>query len=202
MSSTSSRSCGRGSRNDDPRQTEPGVSRRRASRLLPRPGDLRGTADGEIVDDVREKTAYALKAFPELAGKTVNVGRLDLDQHTGDPETLNGQAFKTNLLVTYPVDRPTSFITVYHELAHLAIGQLDKSGEDVPVTSEEFCSIFAVSRMPVGTIDEQRVPYLGRPSRPAEKWPEICQRAIEYREERGANSHYIQRAREWLEVGG
>lgn len=148
--------------------------------------------DEKIVEDVRRKMRRALQDFPELANKTVTVGRMDPD------EDALGQARFWNLMVLFPVDRFTYFQTVYHELAHLAIHVRNQRGEDVPITSEEFCSLFAIARMPVDRIDEDRIAYFGEPSAPKEEWPEICQRALDYRDENGAHSHYIQRANEWL----
>jgi len=151
-------------------------------------------ADEEIVQDLRSKTARALQAFDELAGKTVTVGRLDPD------EDALGRAWFWNLVTLYPVAEYTPMMTVYHELAHLAIHVQRTRGEDVPITSEEYCSIVAVARMPVEHIDRDRIAYLGYPDARREDWPAICERALAYRAENGANSHYIQRCKEWLGV--
>lgn len=151
-------------------------------------------ADEEIVADIRSKTGRALQAFDELAGKTVTIGRLDPDEDAA------GRAWFYNLVTLYPVDSRTSMMTVYHELAHLAVHVRRMRDEDVPITSEQFCSIFAVARMPPEHIDRDRIAYLGYPDAPREEWPEICRRALQYREENGANSHYIQRCQEWLGV--
>jgi len=51
--------------------------------------------------------------------------------------------------------------------------------------------------MPPTAIDESRIPYLGEPSAPAEEWPEICRRALRYRED---HHQYIQQCKEWLGV--
>jgi hypothetical protein len=151
-------------------------------------------ADEQVVSEIRSKTARALQGFDELAGKTVTIGRLDPD------EDALGRAWFYNLVTLYPVDSTTPMMTVYHELAHLAIHIRRTRDEDVPITSEEFCSIFAVSRMPPEHIDRDRIAYLGYPDAPREEWPDICERALEYRAENGANSHYIQRCQEWLGV--
>ncbi|QCC60744.1 hypothetical protein NP511_02030 [Natrinema thermotolerans] len=156
-----------------------------------------GRADEDVREDIREKTEVALKDYPELAGKTVTIGRIDPD------EDANAQAFFYNLLTAYHTDRFASLQTVYHELAHLAIFVQHEQGEDVPLSSEEYCSIVAVSRMPVRYLEHDNredISYLGTPTVPKAEWPEICQRALEYREENGRNSHYIQRCKEWLEV--
>jgi len=144
-----------------------------------------------IRDDIRAKMKRALTDFPELAHRAVTVGRMDPDADAA------GRARFWNLMVLFPVDRVTSFTTVYHELAHLAIHIRNERGEDVPITSEEFCGIFGVARMPTELIDEDRVPYLGEPSVPKEEWPEICERALEYRED---HHDYIKQCEKWLGV--
>lgn len=141
--------------------------------------------------DIRAKMSRALEDFPELAGKTVTVGRTDPDDDVG------GRAWFYNLLVNIPPEELTTFMTVYHELAHLAIHVRDERGEDIPHTSEEFCSIFAVARMPPRLIDERRISYLGEPSAPMEEWPEICRRALAYRED---NHDYIKQCEAWLGI--
>jgi hypothetical protein len=151
-------------------------------------------ADDPVLQYLRRKMLRAMEDFPELTGKTVTVGRLDPD------EDALGQAQFWNLLVKFPVDDVTSWRTVYHELAHLAIHVRNQRGEDVPPTSEPFCSIVGISRMPVDLIDGGRIAYLGYPDVPREEWPDICNRALEYRKERGANSHYIQQCCDWLEI--
>lgn len=149
-------------------------------------------ADDPILEDIKRKTARALEHYPELAGKTVTVGRLDPD------EDVNGRATFFNLMTFYPVDRITSFLTVYHELAHLAIHIRNQRGDDVPITSEEYCSLLAITRMPTDRLDRNHIAYFGKPTAPRNEWPDICQRALNYRDEHGANSHYIKRANEWL----
>jgi len=147
--------------------------------------------DEKLPDDIRSKMQRALDDFPELVGKTVTVGRLNPDEDAA------GRAMFFNLLVLYPVDSVTSWTTVYHELGHLAIHVRNQRDEDVPITSEEFCSIFSVARMPTAL----RCTRCGRgqsgASAPREEWPEICQRALAYREE---NHDYIKQCREWLGV--
>jgi len=142
-------------------------------------------------DDIRTKMGRVLEAFPELAGKTVTVGRLNPD------EDAVGRARFYNYMVLFPVDRVTSWQTVYHELAHLAIHARREDGQDVPTTSEEYCSILAVSRMPVDRLDEDRIAYLGHPQVTKAEWPDICQRALEYRED---HHDYIKQCKAWLEV--
>lgn len=152
-----------------------------------------GGAAEEIREDVRSKMETALRAFPELAGTTVTVGRLAPD------DDVRGRAMFHNFLVSFPVSEYTSHQTVYHELAHLAIHVRNERGEDVPITSEEFCSILGVSRMPPDQLYRDDISYLGKPDVPKDDWPDICQRALEYREE---HRNYIQQCRQWLGIGG
>lgn len=145
----------------------------------------------QIIEDLKSKHATALKQFPALSGETINIGLIDPDADA------HGRARVRNNIVLYPPDRFTSLMTVYHELGHLAIHHRDQRGEDVATTSENFCSIFSVARMPPDHIDEDRIPYLGQPSVPKSEWPEICRQALEYRED---HHNYIQQCNEWLGV--
>ncbi len=154
-------------------------------------------ADDDLQRDVRYKTQLALEHYPELAGKTVTIGRIDPDKDNA------AQAFFHNLLAVYHTDRLPSIQTVYHECAHLAIFVQHEQGEDVPLQSEEYCSIVAVSRMPVRHLEHDTrtdISYLGEPGVPKAEWPGICEDALEYRDERGRNSHYIKRCQEWLGI--
>ena len=124
---------------------------------------------------VKERIEIALKYFPELADETIYVGILSKDY-------VNGCADSLNRIIKFPVNEIPSFVTVFHELAHLAIQKRVEQGERLPLTSEEFCSIFAMSRMPPELIDENRIPYLGIPKIPMEYVPALCKKALEYRE--------------------
>lgn len=151
-------------------------------------------ASEDLRDDVRRRLHRAMRDFPELAHETVTVARLDPDR---TPDGVTGQAGVLNRLVYLPTEHHSSMQTVYHELAHLAIEIQDEQGEDVPTTSEEYCSILAVSRMPADLIERDDISYLGQPSVPQSEWPEICQRALEYREE---HHDYIQQCKQWLGI--
>lgn len=140
---------------------------------------------------LKKRVQYALEAFPELNNTTVTVGKKPEDH------SWYAEADWDNDIIFLPTHETCPCITIYHELGHLAIKKLDEHGVDVPVTSEEFCSIFSVARMPVEAIDRDHIAYLGNPEKPREEWPDICQRALEYRERK---RNYIQKAREWLEV--
>ena len=159
------------------------------------------TFDGNVdesKDWLRGKTRttlrQALEHFPELSGETVTVVRLD--PKVLDRDQAVAQAGPLNRLVYLPTSQVTTLVTMYHELAHLAIAVLDENGADVPTSSEEFCSLFAMARMPVDRIDEERIPYFDEPSIEKERWPEVCRAALEYREHNHAN---IQQAQRWLD---
>ena len=146
-------------------------------------------ADDDVVGHVKRRLPTALRDFPALSGETVNVGVL---YENADAEA---QAFGYNRLICLPPDTHVSNVTLWHELGHVAIRIRHENGEDVAKTSEEYCSIYSVARMDPSMIDETRVPYLGKPSVPTSEYPEICRRALEYREE---NRNYIQQCKEWL----
>jgi hypothetical protein len=148
-------------------------------------------ADAGVLDSIRERMPVALRWFPALAHETVNVGILY------EQADANAQAFGYQRTICLPPEEHTTNVTLWHELGHVAIRVRYEDGEDVPRTSEEFCSIFAVARMPPEAIDEDRIPYLGEPDAPPEEWPDICQRALEYRED---HHQYIQQCKEWLEI--
>lgn len=146
----------------------------------------------EYLDDLRRRLQTALSDFPELNSRTVTVALADPDDGR-----FEARADWHNDLIFLPTDSYCSNLTLWHELAHLAINQLDERGADVPPTSEEFCSIFAVARMRPDQIDRDRIAYLGYPDEPPDRWPELCQRALEYRED---HHNYIQQCKDWLKV--
>lgn len=150
-----------------------------------------GQAHDDVLDSVKKRLPVALRDFPALAHETINVGIL---YENADAQA---QAFGYNRLICLPPDEHTTNVTLWHELGHVAIRVRHENGEDVAKTSEKFCSIYSVARMPGEVIDEDRVPYLGEPSAPREDWPDICQRALEYRKD---NQDYIQQCKEWLGI--
>lgn len=160
-------------------------------RILERFGEK---ADAEVLESLRSRLPRALSEFPTLGTETINVGIL---YEGADAEA---QAFGYNRLICLPPEKHVSNITLWHELGHIAIRVRYEAGQDVAKTSEEFCSIFSVARMSKGAIDEDTIPYLGEPDVPKDKWPDICRRGLQYREENGANSHYIKKTEEWLEI--
>jgi hypothetical protein len=126
-------------------------------------------------DVIKERIEIALKYYPELSHETIYVGILS------EKDYAKGRADSLNKIIKFPVNEIPSFVTVFHELAHLAIRKRVEQGEKLPTTSEEFCSIFAMSRMPPELIDEDRVPYLGIPKIPIRYIPALCKKALEYR---------------------
>lgn len=145
----------------------------------------------------------ALDRFPELEGETVTVGRLKPSKEytLGDPIAV---ADPYNRMVYFDVDEAPTNLTIYHELAHLAvrarIDQGDTGDVGLPPSSEPFTSIYSVAKMPADAIDRDFISYLGEPTVPRGVWPETCRRALAYRAERGKNSHYVQKAKEWLGI--
>ena len=155
-------------------------------------------ASGELEplrEDVRTRLPRALEDWPELSAETVTVARLD-PKH--DDTNVNAQAGMVNRIIYLPANTVTSWVTFYHELGHLAIQVRNENGADLPHTSEEFCSIFSMARMPKSLVDTDYVPYLGRPALRPQRWPYVCQKALDYREN---HRDYIQQAKDWLRVG-
>lgn len=145
----------------------------------------------------------ALTRFPELEGETVTVGRVkpETEYTLGDPIAV---ADPFNRLVYFDTDAAPSNLTVYHELAHLAVRARIDAGDTgavgLPPSSEPFTSIYSVAKMTSDDIDRDWISYLGEPEAPRSEWPEVCRRALEYRAECGKNSHYVQKAKEWLAI--
>jgi hypothetical protein len=148
----------------------------------------------EEVTDLKRRVGEALNHFPALAGQTVTVACRRNPETEHNAWNPYASADAVNRLIRVPTHERTTNVTLYHELAHLAIEIEDEHGADVPTSSEEFCSLYAIARQPPDLIDEDRIPYLGQPDPPKARWPEIARRALEYREEHHA---YIKQAREW-----
>lgn len=146
--------------------------------------------DGELAT-LKRRIQSSLRYFPELNETTVTIAK--------KPEAHRwyAEADSDNDIVFLPTHELCSRTVICHELAHLVIYKLDDAGADVPVTSEEFCSIFAIARMAPEDIDADWISYLGEPSVPREEWPGICRRALEYRED---HHNYIQQCQGWLEI--
>jgi hypothetical protein len=143
----------------------------------------------------RQMLRKVCQLFPELSTETVYVGVThgEISYH-GEPFAM---ADPYNMMIFVQADNFREYQVLFHELEHLVIEQEDSNGKDVPVTSEEYCSIRAVARMPPDMVYRDDIAYLGEPDAPKEEWPDICQRALEYREEK---RNYIQKCKEWLEI--
>jgi len=154
----------------------------------------------EEVTDLKSRLAAALDHFPALAGQTVTVAcRHNPDREKHSRWNPYASADPVNRLIRVPTHERTTNVTLFHELAHLAIEIEGERGQDVPTSSEEFCSLYAIARQPPALIDKVRIPYLGHPDQPKEEWPRLARKALEYRENHHA---YIQKARQWLGTTG
>jgi len=138
-------------------------------------------------DELKRKLEQALQYFPELDDEEIYIGILS------EKDPAAGKADGINRIVKFAVDRPPTFVTIFHELMHLTIHKRKENGEKLPGT-EEFCSIAAMARMPPELIDEDRIPYVGC-FRSRESVPELCRSALEYRKIR---RNYIQFLRKRL----
>jgi hypothetical protein len=147
-------------------------------------------ANEAVCDDTRKRVPMTMKQFPELAGDVVTVAcRQPWDRKLG-------RADMRNRIVWLPAEHASSFITVYHELAHLAIQVLDERGADVAPSSERYTGLFGVARMPPNHVDEQRIPYFDVDySVSKEQLPAVAGHALEYRQ---SNHDYHQQAIRWL----
>ena len=135
-----------------------------------------------------EKVKTAVNYFPELDEEVIYLGITKRKDCSADVDVLNR-------IIRFQIETKPTFVTVFHELAHIVIYKLSESGKDVPRRSEEFCSIFAMARMPPELIDEDAVPYVGKYKVPREYVPKICKKALEYRK---THRNYIQQCKEWL----
>ncbi|WP_254810671.1 hypothetical protein [Natronosalvus amylolyticus] len=153
-------------------------------------------ASAQWMEQFEPKFSRALRYFDDLAGQTVTVAHLKPSKEyvLSDPIAV---ADPHNNILYFDTAHEVSYLTIFHELAHLEIYTQSDQGRDVPVTSEEYCSIYAVALMDEHLIDRDRIAYLGHPAVHRNEWPEICQRALEYRED---HRNYVQKVKEWLET--
>ena len=130
-------------------------------------------------DTVKLMIEMSLKYFPELKDETIYVGIL---RENDDAE---GRANTHNRIILFKPNKVPTFVTVFHELMHIAIEKVNENGGKLPKT-EEFCSIAAMARMPPNWVDEDAIPYIGAPKIPIpiNLYPELCRRALEYRKQR------------------
>jgi len=154
----------------------------------------------EEVTDLKHRLGEAIPHFTALGGQTVTVAcRMNPDREKHTRWNPYASADPVNRLIRVPTHERTTNVTLFHELAHLAIEIEGERGADVPTSSEEFCSLYAIARQPADLIDEHRIPYLGHPDQPKEEWPRLARKALEYRENHHA---YIQKARQWFGTTG
>lgn len=140
-------------------------------------------------DALARRVGRARASFPALADTEIVVTRADPD------DDRKGRAFPAGRVVALPANTEPTNVTIYHELGHIAIAVRAECGEDLPTTSEEFCAIWSMAKMPAGAVDERRVPYLTTPVVGKEMLPEICRQALRYRED---HHDYVQQCNRWL----
>jgi len=158
--------------------------------------DYVGANIDSTLDEVRQWLKTGLKHYPELADQTIYVGitHEDVSYH-GEPHAM---ADPYNRIVYLNEGSMTEgYQTLFHELMHILIRREQEQGKDVPITSEEYCSIRTIAKMPSDLLYRDDISYLGKPGVPKDEWPTICQRAINYREN---NRNYIQKCKEWLKI--
>ncbi len=139
--------------------------------------------------DLRRRCTDARRQFPALREATIVLTR---DDPTLDRK---GAAWRWGNIIFVPEDKRVDNVTLYHELGHLAIQTRVDRGEDLPQTSEEFCGIWSMARMPPEAVDDRRVPHLTTPVLEKEVLPEVCRQALRYRED---HHDYIQQCNRWL----
>ena len=118
------------------------------------------------IDKLKLMIPIALKYFPELDTVYVGVSNIRCN-HKACADT-------DNFLVRFRVDLMPTFVTIFHELMHLV-----QHSTDAPKT-EEYCSIYAMARMPEEFVDDS-IPYIG--GDPVRfKLAELCRETVKYRE--------------------
>jgi len=132
--------------------------------------------------ELKRMVRHAVKYFPELADETIYVGVLEKC-------TEIGKASSINRLIMFRVDVKPTYTAIFHELMHIATRVLHEKGHRVPYTSEEYCSIAAMARMPPSMVDSDTIPYIGKARIPRHLIPKVCQQALEYRKH---HRNYIQ----------
>jgi hypothetical protein len=158
------------------------------------------TLEDADIGAVKRQLQPALRGFPELNGRHVTVGRIPPSVEMYNDPVARARPY--NYFIELPPGRRPTNMTLYHELAHLAIYDRYEAGDDVPRTSEEYTSLYALARMDPGDIYDDRIPYFGKVDASTDDWPMIAQDALDYRRENGKNSHYLEYARERFWEGG
>lgn len=149
-------------------------------------------AEEDIYEDTRARVSIAMQKFPEFASETISIAA----REPWDDKL--GRANMRNRIVYLPTEHASTFVTVFHELAHLAIQIRDEQGKDVAPSSERYTGLFGVARMPSERVDECRIPYFGDGSDYAvegEALPRVAAHALAYRQN---NHDYHQQALRWL----
>lgn len=115
-----------------------------------------------------EMVSIAIKHFPELNYVYVGIDKRGKEWvASADPP---------NNIIKFGINKHPTYVSIFHELMHL----VQHSNSSMPKT-EEFCSIYAMARMPEGLVDENSIPYIGSCNKMSEV-PSICKMAIKYRE--------------------
>jgi hypothetical protein len=144
------------------------------------------------LEELRNHISCGLSSFPELNGITITVAK------QAKSESRYAKADNENNITFLPTHEMCRPVAIFHELSYLAIRQLYESGADIPYTNPKFCSIFSIARIPTHFLaNESEIAYLGKPNVPHRKWPQICRRTLEYRDQK---QNYIKQCKEWLEI--
>ena len=148
------------------------------------------------LSDVQEWLKTGLRYYPELAAETIYVGitHEEITFH-GEPHAMADPY--NRIIYLNQGCMAEGYQTLFHELMHILIRKEHEDGKDVPLTSEEYCSIRTIARMDPDLLYRDDIAYLGEPQVPKDDWSEICQRALDYRED---HRNYIQKCKEWLEI--
>jgi len=140
------------------------------------------------------KTGF--KQVPELAGETIYVGIThDNISYHGEPYAMADPY--NRIIYLNKSSMVEGYQTLCHELMHILIRKEVEEGKDRPITSEEYCSIRTIATMDADLLYRDDIAYLGTPDAPKDNWPEICQQALNYRDD---HRNYIQKCKEWLKI--
>ena len=126
----------------------------------------------------------SLEYFPEISH--VYVGITNGNHHVACADQAN------NLVSFSPERRPT-YVTIFHELMHL----VQYHAPDMPSKSEEFCSIYAMARMPEHLVDKPEIPYIVADFPYSGLLPGLCRKATRYRAK--GNRDYVRYLKRKLE---
>ena len=127
---------------------------------------LKSVDKHKYADKLSIMIPISLKYFPELDHVYVGISGIRWN-HKACADT-------DNFLVRFRVDLMPTFVTIFHELMHLVQYSID-----APKT-EEYCSIYAMARMPEEFVDDS-IPYIGG-DHDKLKLSELCRDAVRYRE--------------------